>query len=135
MCMTSLPRVFFYCRTCFFTAAPDLDLCRAVVCRVEHSRVEQLFVCTQKMKLLEKPVKPIRAVLFFVSSSWFRQKSVEQTRVEQSQFEQFTMSRIDLWKLAALFGVRHFKKFVETEKLLRKTLFMNCLCFNSQKWL
>jgi hypothetical protein len=63
------------------------------VCRVEHSRVEQLFVCTQKMKLLEKPVKPIRAVLFFVSSSLFRQKSVEQTRVEQSQFEQFTMSR------------------------------------------
>ena len=44
------------------------------------------------MKLLEKPVKPIRAVSFFVSSSLFRQKSVEQTRVEQSQFEQFTMS-------------------------------------------
>ena len=62
------------------------------MCRVEHSRVEQLFVCTQKMKLLEKPVKPIRAVSFFVSSSLFRQKSVEQTRVEQSQFEQFTMS-------------------------------------------
>jgi hypothetical protein len=39
------------------------------VCRVEHSRVEQLFVCMQKMKLLEKPVKPIRAVSFFVSSS------------------------------------------------------------------
>jgi hypothetical protein len=109
--MTSLPHVFFYCRTCFFTAARDLDLCRAVVCRVEHSRVEQLFVCTQKMKLLEKPVKPIRAVSFFVSSSLFRQKSVEQTRVEQSQFEQFTMSPLRSRPL--LRQVNHCSGFAE----------------------
>ncbi len=59
---------------------------------VEQMTVEQLFVCTQKMKLLKKPVKPIRAISFFVSSSWFAAKSVEQLLVEQSQFKQFTMS-------------------------------------------
>jgi hypothetical protein len=114
--MTSLPHVFFYCRTCFFTAARDLDLCRAVVCRVEHSRVEQLFVCTQKMKLLEKPVKPIRAVSFFVSSSLFRQKSVEQTRVEQSQFEQFTMS---LYRMAQ-FVIKMYSKLILITVLRKK---------------
>jgi hypothetical protein len=30
----------------------------------------------------------------FVSSSWFPAKSVEQLRVEQSQFEQFTPTRV-----------------------------------------
>ena len=34
----------------------------------------------------------------FVSSSWFAAKSVEQMRVEQSQFEQFTPTRLNLTK-------------------------------------
>ena len=72
---------------------------------VEQMTVEQLFVCTQKMKLLEKPVKPIWAISFFVSSSWFAAKSVEQLRVEQSQFEQFTMSRLALINLKLNFWV------------------------------
>ena len=100
MCMTSLPHMFLLLHMfttslphMFFTAARDLDLCQAVACHVEHSRVEQLFVCTQKMKPLEKPVKTIRAVSFFVSSSWFRQKSVAQTRVKQSHFEQMIMTQ------------------------------------------
>jgi hypothetical protein len=74
--MTSLPHMFLLSHMftttlphMFFTAARDLDLCQAVACRVKHSRVEQLLVCTQKMKPLKKPVKPIRAVSFFVSSS------------------------------------------------------------------
>ena len=86
--------------------------------------VEQLFVCTQKMKLLEKPVKPIRAISFFVSSSWFAAKSVEQLRVEQSQFEQFTPTRInhmescserrilELRKAIMILTFNHFSKII-----------------------
>jgi hypothetical protein len=53
----------------FFTAARVFLLPHVILTYVEKLCVEQLFVCTQKMKLLEKPVKPIRAVSFFVSSS------------------------------------------------------------------
>ncbi len=99
MCMTSLPHMFLLPHMfttsllhMFFTAARVLDLCRAVSCCVEHSRVEHLFVCTQKMKPLKKLVKPIRAVSFFVLFSWFCLKSVAQSSVQQSHFEQMIMT-------------------------------------------
>ena len=69
----------------------------------------------------------------FVSSNSFAAKSVEQMRVEQSQFEQFTPTRRDEKEVFWIWKERKRKKNSEKIKLNRKCQQVNLLflCFCS----
>ena len=77
MFMTLLPHMFFAAVHVYHTCwAVEIQ---AVVTRADVIPVVDLLM--QKMKLLEKLDKSIWAVSFFVSSSFFLQKSVKEARV------------------------------------------------------
>ena len=81
-------------------------------------KIELLHFTVAKKMTTARRLTGFEQIIKFVSSNWFAAKSVEQMRVEQSQFEQFTPTPGDHSIFAAAF---YLLSDIKNKIVLKKT--------------